>query len=69
LAQGLLTGPQGHANNSGQCWHYYKELIGRNEVTASITSSIQNVERDKVSVISKKGVYQVGYEFWGFDYE
>jgi hypothetical protein len=66
---GLLAGPRGHIDNSGQCRRYYEELIGRNEVTATITSSIQKVQNVKASLISKKGVYHVVYEYWGLDYK
>ncbi len=55
LAQGLLAKPRGHGNNCGQCWRYYEVLSGSNEVTVTVTSSIQNVEELKSGVISKRG--------------
>ncbi len=56
LAQGLLAGPQGHIDNHGQCWHYYKVLSGSNEVTVNVTSSIQNVEELKSVSLAKGGL-------------
>ncbi len=55
LAQGLLAGPRGHVDNRGQCWHYYEVLSGSNEVTVTVTSSIQNVEELKSVSLAKGG--------------
>ncbi len=62
LAQRLLDGTQGHVNYCGQCWRYYKELIGSNKegsmlitVRVSVTSSIQNVEQLESVSLAKWG--------------
>ncbi len=56
LAQGLLAGPRGHVDNCGQCWRYYKVLSGSNEVTVTVTSSIQNAEELKSVSLAKGGL-------------
>jgi hypothetical protein len=62
LAQGLLAETQGHVDYCGQCWCYYKELIGSNEegsmsrrVRVSVTNSIQNVEQLESVSLAKWG--------------
>jgi hypothetical protein len=56
LAQGLLAGPQGHVDNHGQCRCYYEVLSGSNEVTVTVTSSIQNVEELKSVSLANRGL-------------
>jgi hypothetical protein len=52
------TGTSGWATRSrrrGQCLHYYKVLSGSNEVTVTVTSSIQNVEELQSVSLAKGG--------------